>query len=170
MARRKRKNQKAREHFYRKPIMIFALILLFVFTGVGVTYFGTAYLYSTVNPVIDDPNFYIKTLTTHFFEDNDAEMMIPIILCESHFRHYDKDGNVLVNMEGSSAVGIAQILTSVHPDPKILKRYNSMSGTNLSPEDLDVTTFSDNLRYALILFKVNGTKDWACSKKVGLSR
>ncbi len=167
-----RRTKKQREHFrrtwhfYRRPHVMFVLILSFVSAAIVATYMGTGYLYITTHPFTDDPNFYVQTLVTNFFTNNDAEEMIPIIRCESRFRHYDQDGSVLQNMEGSTAMGVAQILTSAHPDPKIIDRYNRKYDTDIHPEELDVTTLSDNLRYALILYRVNGTRDWECSKLI----
>ncbi len=167
-----RRTKKQREHFrrtwhfYRRPHVMFVLILSFVSAAIIAAYMGTGYLYITTHPYTDDPNFYVQTLVTIFFTRNDAEEMIPIIKCESRFRHYNLDGSVLQNMEGSSAMGVAQILTSAHPDPKIIYRYNKRYGTDIEARDLDVTKLSDNLRYALILYKVNGTRDWACSKLI----
>lgn len=112
-----------------------------------------------------DPNFGIKNRVVDFFEANDAAEMIPIIKCESRFRQYDKDGNPLQNKSGSSAVGVAQIMASVHPDIKVLNRYNKRYQTDLRMEDFDVTTFEGNIGYALVLYKMNGTRDWECSKK-----
>ncbi len=108
----------------------------------------------------------LQEFVTEFFTQYDAAEMIPIIACESRFRHFEEDGSVLKNMQGSSATGIAQILTSVHPDPQVLKRYNRRNLTNFTAEDFDVTTLTDNLSYALVLYKTNGTRDWECAKLI----
>jgi len=41
---------------------------------------------------------------------------IEIARCESGLVHY-KDGRMLPNQQGSSARGILQLMTSMHPDP-----------------------------------------------------
>src|SRR5690606_9562905 len=105
----------------------------------------------------DDPNFHVKTLVTQFFEDNDAPEMIPIIKCESNFRHLAPDGTILKNHQGSSAIGVAQILASKHPDPKVIDRYNRKFEMDLTVDDFDITTLEGNLGYALVLYKVRGT-------------
>lgn len=113
-----------------------------------------------------DPNIGIKPYVTEFFTDNGAEEMLPIIACESNFKHFGKDREVLRNRQGSSAVGIAQIMSSLHPDPKIVAQYNKKHNTDLVPEDFDVTTLEGNMRYALVLYKVRGVRDWECAGKV----
>lgn len=112
-----------------------------------------------------DPNFHVKMLTKQFFEDNNAAEMIPILRCESHFRHFEPDGTPLTNKEGSSAIGVAQILTSKHPDPTVLAQYNRVFDMDMNVDDFDLTTLEGNLGYALILYKVRGTEDWECSAK-----
>ena len=112
-----------------------------------------------------NPNVGVEARVREFFEANDAPEMIPIIKCESRFRHYNKNGTILKNKAGSSATGVAQILESVHPDPKVLKRYNQKFNTNLKVEDFDITTIEGNLGYALMLYELHGTRDWECAKK-----
>lgn len=110
----------------------------------------------------DDLQEYI----VQFFTINNAEELIPIIGCESEFKHFNDDGTVLKNRQGSSATGIAQILASAHPDPQIIKRYNRRHHANLKVEDFDITTLMGNLSYALVLYEVRGTRDWECAKKI----
>lgn len=78
-------------------------------------------------------------------------VMIAIAQCESNFRQYDKDGNVLQNSAGSSAVGVFQIMSSVH---------NSTADTL----GLDVDTLQGNVAYAQYLYEKQGTTPWDSSK------
>lgn len=117
------------------------------------------------DPIPIDPNLGIEAMVEELFLANDAPEMIPIIRCESQFRHYNEDGSVLQNREGSSAVGVAQILTSKHPDPKVLKVYNRRHDMDLTTDDFDLMTPEGNLGYALVLYEVRGTKDWECAKR-----
>jgi hypothetical protein len=105
----------------------------------------------------------LQQFVTDFFTQYDAAAMVPIIECESHFKHFNDDGTVLINKQGSSATGIAQILTSVHPDPHVIAKYNRRNHTNYAIEDFDILTLSGNVGYALVLYKTRGTKDWECS-------
>lgn len=108
----------------------------------------------------------LEEFVIQYFTKYGAAEMIPIIECESHFRHFGDDGSVLKNRQGSSATGIAQIMASVHPDPQVIKRYNRRNYTNYRVEDFDITTLTGNLWYALILYKTNGTRDWECSEHI----
>lgn len=108
----------------------------------------------------------LEEFVTHFFTTYDAAEMIPIIACESQFKHFNDDGTVLKNNQGSSATGIAQILASVHPDPHVIARYNRRHHTNFKVEDFDISTLSSNVWYALVLYKTNGTRDWECAKLI----
>ncbi len=106
----------------------------------------------------------LQQFITDFFTEYDAAEMIPVIACESHFKHFDDDGTVLKNKRGSSATGIAQILTSVHPDPQVIAKYNRRNHTNFKVEDFDISTLTGNVWYALVLYKTRGVGDWECAK------
>jgi len=112
-----------------------------------------------------DPNIGVKPYVEEFFTQNGAKEMLSVIKCESGFKQFDRQGEVLKNKEGSSAVGIAQILASKHPDQKVLDQYNKQNNTDLTARDFDITTLKGNVGYALILYKVRGTRDWECAKK-----
>jgi predicted metal-binding protein len=111
-----------------------------------------------------DPNIGIKPYVEEFFTQNNAQEMLSIIKCESGFKQFDTRGEVLKNKEGSSAVGIAQIIASKHPDQKVLDQYNKRNNTDLTVNDFDITTLKGNVGYALVLYKVRGTRDWECAK------
>jgi len=154
-----------RKSLLRVRMICGAFVLLGSF---GVVHFiFTTLSKSTPPPVVEQVhlNSEIKHKVISYFEANNAAEMIPIIKCESRFRHYDTTGNPLQNTSGSSAVGVAQIMSSLHPDPKVLKRYNLKNDTNHTIDDFDVTTFEGNIEYALVLYKTNGTRDWECANK-----
>ena len=163
MAKRRTKTKKRRRIL---SIITGSVVLLFM-VSFSAFHFVFAKTTAPLNPITYiNPNFGIKNKVIEFFEANDATEMIPIIKCESQFRHFDKNGNPLKNNAGSSAVGVAQILSSVHPDQKIIDRYNKRYDAGLRIEDLDVTTFDGNIGYALVLYKMNGVRDWECSKNI----
>lgn len=165
--KRRRKPQKAA--FSAKKIIVPAVLFGVILVS-GFYFFHTVYAAGEQRaaPVLMaiDPNIGVKTYVTEFFTDNDAEEMLPIIKCESNFKHYGEDGEVLKNFAGSNAIGVAQIMSSVHPDPKILKRYNRRNNTDLTEADFDLTTLEGNLGYALVLYTIRGVRDWECAKKV----
>ncbi len=72
-----------------------------------------------------------------------------IAAAESGFRQFDSDGVPLPNDEGSSAVGVFQIMEGLH-------------GRDCGA-DLDIHTISGNIACAKILRERNGYHDWASS-------
>lgn len=161
MARKK----KRRLRLQRRHYLAFCLLFLCAVGGFSAYHYVNADADQVWYGKPIDPNIGIRMRVEEFFLANDAPEMIPIISCESRFRHYDKDGTPLVNRAGSSAVGVAQILASTHPDPKVLTVYNRTHNTDLIAEDFDITTLEGNLGYALVLYEVRGTRDWECAKK-----
>lgn len=102
-----------------------------------------AVAHSPVSPEVVE-----KVVRTKFAS---APVMIKIARCESTFRQYESDGSLLYNKEGSSAVGVMQIMSSVHmSDAKRLGH--------------DITTLDGNLDFALHLYKTQGTRPWDDSR------
>ncbi|HEY6020773.1 MAG TPA: hypothetical protein VIY48_13020 [Candidatus Paceibacterota bacterium] len=81
----------------------------------------------------------------------DTPVMIKIASCESQFRQFDTDGDVLQNPH-STAIGVFQIMASIHKD---------LADQNLG---LDITTLEGNVAYAKALYKDQGTTPWNASK------
>ncbi len=81
---------------------------------------------------------------------SDTPILAEIAGCESQFRQFDSKGDVLKN-PNSSAVGIMQIMSSVHSDT---------AGTL----DIDINSIQGNLAYAQYLYDKEGTKPWNSSK------
>lgn len=82
----------------------------------------------------------------------DEPIMIEIAKCESQFRQYGRDGQVLKNSEGSSAIGLFQIMSSIHAD---------FADDKLG---LDVYSLQGNAAYARYIFDRQGTRPWDASK------
>ncbi|MFT5037020.1 MAG: hypothetical protein ACI9VM_000592 [Candidatus Azotimanducaceae bacterium] len=145
-------------------VFVGALVLISI-SGFGIYHLVIAQ--TNEDPIIMDidPNIGLEAMVVDFFTTNNAPEMIPIIKCESEFKHYKADGTILQNREGSSAIGIAQILSSAHPDPKVLSLFNKRHNADVQASDIDITTVEGNLGYALMLYELRGTRDWACSKK-----
>ena len=81
----------------------------------------------------------------------DEPVMIAIAGCESHFQHYDPNGNVLKHSH-SSAVGVFQIMASVH------------AATADDNFGLNINTLQGNAAYARYLYDNQGTAPWNDSK------
>tara|TARA_B100001989_G_C24536339_1_gene464633 strand:- start:359 stop:862 length:504 start_codon:yes stop_codon:yes gene_type:complete len=139
---------------------------LFVFSG----FIDYAYTPTDTPIIFPDQDLFttndgVQEHVVSFLTHHGAAELIPIIGCESGFRHFGSDGSVLKNQQGSSAIGVAQIMSSLHPDPQILKRYNRRNRTRFSVEDFDINTFVGNIRYALVLYEIRGVRDWECAKQ-----
>ena len=80
----------------------------------------------------------------------DAPIMIAIAECESQFKQYDKRGDVVKN-PNSTAIGIFQIMSSIHREPA-------------KDMGLDIASIEGNLAYARQLYEEKGTQPWNASK------
>lgn len=162
--KRKRKRPKKRAQSFLVLLPTGMVVLLCVSFGVYHFVFAET---KELKPIIVemDPNIGIREKIVEFFENNEAPEMVDIIRCESQFRHYEPDGSVLKNTEGSSAIGVAQIMQSKHPDPKVLRSYNRRYDMDLTIDDFDITTLHGNMGYALVLYQVRGTRDWECAQR-----
>lgn len=163
-----RKKKSRRKRFKKNsPALMLVLVSISIIVSVALG----AYLFNLMSkaeknkPLVIDPNEGVEELVHEFFHINDAPEMIAVIRCESYFRHFNSDGSVLKNTAGSSATGVAQILDSKHPDPAVLNRYNKKFGTSVEATDFDIHSLEGNLDYALVLYQVNGLRDWECAQK-----
>lgn len=77
--------------------------------------------------------------------------MISIAKCESQFQQYDYAGRPLYNKNGTSAVGVMQIMYSVH-------------GTKAKELGMDIRSLTGNLAYARHLYNQAGTSPWRASR------
>ncbi len=91
----------------------------------------------------------VQEFVTSYFTD--IPVMVDIARCESRFRQFDKQGNVLKNSTGSSAVGVFQIMSSVHAG--IADKM-----------EVDINTLDGNVVYARQLYQDQGTAPWNSSK------
>lgn len=98
-------------------------------------------------PLIDPA--LVEKKVREFFAD--IPVMVAVAKCESRFRHYDANGNVLKNRQGTSATGVLQIMASYHREAARDLGY-------------DIDTLEGNLGYARHLYESNGTRDWEASR------
>jgi hypothetical protein len=81
----------------------------------------------------------------------DVPVMAEVASCESHFTQFDKNGKVVKNAN-SSAVGVFQIMSSIHAtfaDEKL---------------GLDIYSLQGNAAYARYMYERQGLKPWEASK------
>lgn len=93
---------------------------------------------------------YVEQYVRAYFSD--IPIMAEIAECESKFRHYDTDGNVLRGEDNRRDIGVMQINEAFHLDSALA-------------EGIDLYTLEGNLRYARELHEKMGTSPWKHSKK-----
>jgi hypothetical protein len=79
-----------------------------------------------------------------------APALVGIARCESRFRQFEADGSPLYNKQGSSAVGVMQIMSSVHD-----RRAKDLG--------YDIKTLEGNVGYAEVLYNEQGRQPWKAS-------
>jgi len=118
-----------------------ACLVVAMFTSLSVVPAGA---HSSVSPKVVE-----KAVRTKFAS---TPILIKIAHCESSFRQYKPNGAPLYNEQGSSAVGVMQIMSSVHNRTARKMGY-------------DIKTLDGNLNYALHLYKSEGTRPWKASRR-----
>jgi hypothetical protein len=88
----------------------------------------------------------VRRLVEQSFGDD--HVMVDVARCESSFRQFASDGDVLVNSIG--ATGVFQILQRVHED--IAEDFG-----------YDIYTLGGNIGYAKALYEADGLKPWSAS-------
>lgn len=98
--------------------------------------------------------FLLEEIQRNGFTYRDFALMSRTVACESSWRQYSKNGEVLVSK--TNDIGLAQINKLAHKET-----YTKM---NLDPNDP-----YDNLKYAIFLYKKSGLFPWrysgACRNK-----
>ena len=84
----------------------------------------------------------------------DKEVPLPLIrvaFCESSLKHWDSEGNVVINENSNGSVdrGLFQV-NSIHQE--------TLDNMNLDPSNL-----YDNIDFALYLYNKNQLRDWSAS-------
>lgn len=118
-----------------------ALAVSLALTGSQAAAEATVQMQPATMPAAQTVEDYVR----EYFKD--VPVMIEIARCESRFRQFDKNGKVLKNEAGSSAVGMFQIMSSIH------KPVAEKLG-------LDIHTIQGNAAYARYLYDKQGTKPW----------
>ena len=109
------------------------LILLFVLFGPHITYGQTA----------------SETTVRDYFSD--IPVMIEIARCESNFRQFTENGDVVRGGSGGGMVGMFQFFESIH----------TPAAANLG---YDILTLDGNMAYAKYLYRTEGTTPWDNAK------
>lgn len=107
----------------------------------------------TVPPAIEETSAspaYVEQYVRAYFSD--VPELALVAECESHFRHYDKDGAVLRGIENQNDVGVMQINEKFHLDAAL-------------EMNIDFYALEGNLSYARHLYDTMGLTPWKHSKK-----
>ena len=81
----------------------------------------------------------------------DTPILADIAFCESSFRQYDADGNVLTGVVNKGDIGVMQIN----------KYYHAEKAAELGD---DLNTVQGNMAYAKYLYERYGTQPWSSSE------
>ena len=95
------------------------------------------------------PEAKVVDVVKDYFKD--IPILVKVAQCESEFRQFDANGDVLRGVVNSFDVGVMQINEKYHLEPS--ERMN-----------LDVHTLGGNLEYARALYNQSGTAPWSSSK------
>jgi hypothetical protein len=101
----------------------------------------------------NNPNYQfilIENYVKEYFKDDPA--LIEVAKCESTFRHFDKDGNVIRGIANKKDVGVMQINEIYHKDAS-------------EKLGLDIHTLEGNMAYAKWLYEKEGLQPWISSSK-----
>lgn len=101
------------------------------------------YLGFTESPTIEE---YVRK---HF---ENYPIMADVAECESRFRHFDKNGEIIRGKVNKSDIGVMQIN----------EYYHKQTANKL---DISLYTLEGNIEYAKYLFEKEGTAPWLASSK-----
>ncbi len=97
-------------------------------------------------PISNSDN--VERFVNDYFSD--IPIMAEVARCESQFRQYNSNGEVLRGRKNGYDRGVMQINTFYH-------------GKTADKMDLDLHDIEDNVAYARYLYEKEGTKPWMAS-------
>jgi hypothetical protein len=106
-----------------------------------------ASVYNSLNEKTTDKKIIEEKVRTYF---KDTPILAEIAFCESSFKHYDQEGEVVRGKVDSRDVGLMQIN----------ERYHLEKATELG---FDIYSIAGNLAYAEWLYERQGTAPWKAS-------
>lgn len=102
-----------------------------------------------VEKVVTELPFNVKAYVQEYFRD--IPIMVQVARCESGFRQWDANGNVLLGHVDKRDTGVMQINKFYHLETSIKL-------------GLDINTLEGNLAYARFLYESEGVKPWRASR------
>jgi hypothetical protein len=92
----------------------------------------------------------VEDIVNEYFKDTPA--LSKVAFCESRYKQFDENGNILRGVQNSSDVGVMQIN----------EYYHSTESIKLG---MDIHTLEGNLAYAKHLYETQGLQPWSSSSK-----
>ena len=92
----------------------------------------------------------LEEMVREYFSD--TPILSEVARCESQFRHFGKNGNIIRGMINTKDVGVMQINEEYHRE-------------KAKTLGLDIYSLEGNLAYAQYLYEKEGTKPWQSSVK-----
>lgn len=92
----------------------------------------------------------VKGVVSEYFDD--IPELVGVAQCESHFRHFDKNGRVLRGYVNKSDIGVMQINEYYH-------------GKKAEELGYDLYSIEGNMLYARYLYNREGLTPWLSSSK-----
>lgn len=133
------------------------MVLLFVVLfqeSYEVTYIAVAASEPKPAKEVPNTNKAIKSLLESEF--GPGHVMVEVARCESGFRQFQANGEVLFSYFGTPDAGVYQINEYYH-----LSQATKMG--------IDIYTVEGNIRYAKYLYRTHGLQPWSASKKCWMS-
>lgn len=100
--------------------------------------------------VIVKPTQTLEELVRDYFAE--TPILAKVARCESQFRHFGKNGNIIRGIANAKDVGVMQINEEYH-------------GDKAKTLGLDIYSLDGNLAYAKYLYEKESTKPWRSSAK-----
>lgn len=117
------------------------------------TFDNSSYQEIEVSGIIEQdtisPNDPVKEIVSKYFADKPA--LIKIAYCESRYRQYNKDGNILRGVTTPEDVGVMQINEWYH-------------GKRAKELGIDLHTIDGNMKFAELLYDEQGVRPWNASR------
>ena len=100
--------------------------------------------------VIVKPTRTLEELVRDYYSD--TPILAEVARCESQFRHFGKNGNIIRGIVNAKDVGVMQINEEYHRE-------------KAETLGLDIYSLDGNLEYARYLYEKEGAKPWRSSAK-----
>ena len=119
-----------------------------IITELMMTILLFANTFSADNPMIKPQT--MEELVRNYYSD--MPILVEVARCESQFRHFGKNGEVIRGIANAKDIGVMQIN----------ERYHGDKSETLG---MDIYSLDGNLEYAKYLYEKEGTKPWRSSAK-----